>query len=904
MTILARDADTGMAKWVYQMTPHDEWDYDGVNEMILVDQKIGGTPRKLLIHFDRNGFGYTLDRANGELLVAEKYDPAVNWTTRVDMNKNSPTYGRPLSLDKYSTDKQGEDDNIKGICPAALGTKDEQPAAYSPDTGLFYVPTNHVCMDYEPFKVSYTAGQPYVGATLSMYPPPGETNMGNFIAWDARTGKIVWSKKEQFSVWSGALATAGDVVFYGTLEGYLKAVDAKTGKELYKFKTSARGAATPPTRMRPARRRRGRARCPPLPDQRRRPPTSRRRTRSSGQFRRRRPRTVPRHRRRRARLRLLRRHHPSTRRHRPRSHRLRSHKLRSVPPQPLRLPLWARAAPFPPPPVVATPSPTPGAVGVPAPSVEPPAGGVPLLTCRGVHVAYDKVPVLFGVDMEVRHGEIVTLLGTNGAGKSTLLKAVSGLVDPTAGSIVFDGRDITHATPGERAGLGIVQVPGGRAVFPTLTVAEHFKAAAWLFAKEDAAEVRTRTTRVLELFPRLSERWHQMAGNLSGGEQQQLGLGMAFVAKPRLLIIDELSLGLAPAVVEQLLEIVREIHAEGCPVILVEQSVNVALTIAQRAYFMEKGEVRFEGAAADLLTRGDLLRSVFLEGAGANKPTGSGAVGNGAVVTATPGTGTPGTGTLGIGNPARGAVSPAVHGNGPAPIEGGTEPWASQPVVLSARGLTKRFGGIVAVDDVAFELRQGETLGLIGPNGAGKTTILDLISGALPLDGGRVELAGADIGTWSASRRAAAGLGRSFQDARIFSSLTVAENIAMGLERHVGTRDHLAALAGPARHPTVRARRGRAGAGADRAHEPPGVSGQVRVRALDRCATHRRPDDGHRPSSDGAAPRRAVIRRGTARDRGDGTALEGHATSHAVFDRHHRARHAAHQRGVRRDRRP
>jgi len=237
MTIWARDPDTGMAKWVYQMTPHDEWDYDGVNEMILSDQQINGTARKLLTHFDRNGLGYTLDRTNGELLVAQKYDPKVNWTSGVDMDKNSPTYGRPKVLDQYSTDKQGEDHNVKGICPAALGSKDEQPAAYSPDTQLFYVPTNHVCMDYEPFKVSYTAGQPYVGATLSMYPPPGETNMGNFIAWDGKTGKIVWSNKEQFSVWSGALATAGGVVFYGTLEGYLKAVDAKTGKELYKFKT-------------------------------------------------------------------------------------------------------------------------------------------------------------------------------------------------------------------------------------------------------------------------------------------------------------------------------------------------------------------------------------------------------------------------------------------------------------------------------------------------------------------------------------------------------------------------------------------------------------------------------------------------------------------------------------------
>ena len=237
MTIFARDTDTGMAKWVYQMTPHDEWDYDGINEMILADQSIGGKARKTLVHFDRNGFAYTLDRVSGELLVAEKYDPAVNWATKVDMDKDSKTFGRPQVVPKFSTAHGGEDVNTKGICPAALGTKDQQPASFSPQTGLFYVPTNHVCMDYEPFKVSYTAGQPYVGATLSMYPPPGETNMGNFIAWDARTGKIVWSNKEPFSVWSGALATAGGVVFYGTLEGYLKAVDAKSGKELYKFKT-------------------------------------------------------------------------------------------------------------------------------------------------------------------------------------------------------------------------------------------------------------------------------------------------------------------------------------------------------------------------------------------------------------------------------------------------------------------------------------------------------------------------------------------------------------------------------------------------------------------------------------------------------------------------------------------
>jgi PQQ-dependent dehydrogenase (methanol/ethanol family) len=232
MTIFARDADTGMAKWVYQMTPHDEWDYDGVNEMILADIPVKGQETKALVHFDRNGFGYTMNRETGELLVAEKYDPAVNWATHVDMET-----GRPQVVARYSTHHNGPDVNTTNICPAALGSKDQQPAAFSPQTGLFYVPTNHVCMDYEPYQVSYTAGQPYVGATLSMYPAPGGDHLGNFIAWDASEGKIKWSIPEPFSVWSGALATAGDVVFYGTLEGYLKAVDAQTGAELYRFKT-------------------------------------------------------------------------------------------------------------------------------------------------------------------------------------------------------------------------------------------------------------------------------------------------------------------------------------------------------------------------------------------------------------------------------------------------------------------------------------------------------------------------------------------------------------------------------------------------------------------------------------------------------------------------------------------
>ena len=232
MTIFARDADTGMARWVFQMTPHDEWDYDGVNEMVLADIPVKGVMTKALVHFDRNGFAYTLNRETGELLVAEKYDPAVNWATHVDMKT-----GRPEVVAKFAPGHGGEDHNSRNVCPAALGSKDQQPSAFSPKTNVFYVPTNHVCMDYEPFKVSYTAGQPFVGATLSMYPPKGDTNLGNFIAYDAGQGKILWSDPEPFSVWSGALATAGDVVFYGTLEGYIKGVDAKTGKELYRYKT-------------------------------------------------------------------------------------------------------------------------------------------------------------------------------------------------------------------------------------------------------------------------------------------------------------------------------------------------------------------------------------------------------------------------------------------------------------------------------------------------------------------------------------------------------------------------------------------------------------------------------------------------------------------------------------------
>ncbi len=226
MTLFARDLDTGMAKWAYQMTPHDEWDYDGVNEVILWDAE----GKQLATHFDRNGFGYTLDRNDGTLLVAEKMHPFVNWAKKVDMKT-----GVPVKDPKFSTH---QDYNAKGVCPAALGAKDQQPAAYSPKTKLFYVPLNHVCMTYEPVESKFVAGQPWVGASLTMFAGPDGV-LGGFMAWDGLKGKSPWYKKERFSAWGGALVTASDLVFYGTLDRWFKALDAKTGDELWRFQVGS-----------------------------------------------------------------------------------------------------------------------------------------------------------------------------------------------------------------------------------------------------------------------------------------------------------------------------------------------------------------------------------------------------------------------------------------------------------------------------------------------------------------------------------------------------------------------------------------------------------------------------------------------------------------------------------------
>ena len=382
-------------------------------------------------------------------------------------------------------------------------------------------------------------------------------------------------------------------------------------------------------------------------------------------------------------------------------------------------------------------------------------GEAELLIVRNVDAGYPDRPVLFGVDMDVREGQIVALLGTNGAGKSTLLKAISGVVEADRGAIVLDGRDITHAPPDEIATLGIAQVPGGAGVFGSLTVRENLELAGWT-RRRDRDGVARAIADVEALFPMLAARRDGAAADLSGGQQQMLALGMAFVARPRVLLIDELSLGLAPVVVGQLLPIVQRLAADGVAVVLVEQSVNVALTVADRAYFLERGQIRFSGPTADLLARPDLLRSVFLSGA-----------------------------------------EPPTEG---APARAAEDPTASPPVALELRGLVRRFGGIHAVDGVSIEVHEREIVGVIGPNGAGKTTVFDLVSGFLPLDDGQVLLGGRDVTHASPAARAAAGLGRSFQDALLFPDMTVNEALAVAGERWI---EHRSVLGAALRLPSV-----------------------------------------------------------------------------------------------------
>jgi alcohol dehydrogenase (cytochrome c) len=230
-SVLARRPGDGSLVWAYQFTPHDNWDYDSNAEMILTTLTVNGRQRKVLVHFDKNGFAYTIDRTNGELLVAAPFVNQ-NWAKRIDIASGRPV----LDSTKITGASKGV---VNDICPSLEGGKSPaSPAAYSPRTGLFYVSTLNVCMSYEAAQVGRIRGTPYIGANTPYKPGPGG-NLGAFIAWDAAAGKKVWEIKEKYPVWSGVLTTAGDVVFYGTLDGWFKAADAKTGKVLWKFKAGS-----------------------------------------------------------------------------------------------------------------------------------------------------------------------------------------------------------------------------------------------------------------------------------------------------------------------------------------------------------------------------------------------------------------------------------------------------------------------------------------------------------------------------------------------------------------------------------------------------------------------------------------------------------------------------------------
>lgn len=229
-SVLARDPDDGSLRWAYQFTPADNWDYDSSQEMILTELPVAGRRRKVLVHFDKNGFVYTIDRATGEVLVAEPYVP-VTWARRVNLKTGRPE----VDSTKLTGASRG---NVTDICPTLEGGKNQQPAAWSPATRLFYVPTNNMCMDYRTSPTTYAAGTPYIGLDAPYKPGEGG-HLGAFIAWDPVRSKKAWEIREPYPVWSGALATAGGVVFYGTLDGWFKAADARSGKVLWKFKVGS-----------------------------------------------------------------------------------------------------------------------------------------------------------------------------------------------------------------------------------------------------------------------------------------------------------------------------------------------------------------------------------------------------------------------------------------------------------------------------------------------------------------------------------------------------------------------------------------------------------------------------------------------------------------------------------------
>ncbi len=473
-------------------------------------------------------------------------------------------------------------------------------------------------------------------------------------------------------------------------------------------------------------------------------------------------------------------------------------------------------------------------------------GRVKLLLCRGLRVFYGNVQVLFDVDFEIDEGEIVALLGTNGAGKSTLLKAICGVVEADQGAVIFDGRDITHAPPNEIAALGVSLVPGDHRVFPSLTVRENLRVAGWL-ERKNSGDAAARVAQVLDQFPVLAARLDEPAGNLSGGQQQMLALGMSFLARPRLLLIDELSLGLAPVMVEQLLPMIAAIRDQGTTVIIVEQSVNLALTIAETAYFMEKGEIRFHGPTAELLERPDILRSVFLEGSGS---------GAGGLAAALPPAGD--ARASGPSGPVTASLDAAGWTTRPVPPgepDAGRDGRPGQPAAaaLEVLDLRVRFGGIQAVDGVSLLAAPGEIVGIIGPNGAGKTTLFDLISGFTRADAGRVVLGGREL-TGRGPDQRAGGPGPVVPGRPAVPGADGGRDRRRGHGPVGGGEGSAEPGPAPARRLRLRAGGAPADGRADRDAEPGRLPHEVRARVVDRLATGRRPGLRAGPASERRPP--------------------------------------------------
>ncbi|MFG2088620.1 MULTISPECIES: ATP-binding cassette domain-containing protein [unclassified Spirillospora] len=393
----------------------------------------------------------------------------------------------------------------------------------------------------------------------------------------------------------------------------------------------------------------------------------------------------------------------------------------------------------------------------------------PLLTVEGLDVSYDgAVRALRGVSLQVPRGGVVAVLGGNGAGKTTLLRAVSGSLGSvgggiTAGTVRLDGRDIGGLPTAEIVRAGVAQVPEGRRVFRDLTVEENLRAGGFTAAERVKREA---LDRVFELFPDLAGRRRQRAGLLSGGQQQMLAIGRGLMSRPRLLLLDEPSLGLAPQLVTQIGEIITEINRQGTAVLLIEQNAVMGLRVAGSAYVLEVGAVAASGPA-EVLAGTDEIRSRYL---------GGGTTEAAAAETETePGAGTDAGTDAGTRDGGLTGLAKAMHA--------GAGDRAVRAEALRVDGVTVRFGGVTALMDVSFEIAPGTVHALIGPNGAGKSTCINVLGGAYKVAEGTVRYGDRVLTGLRADQIAGLGVARTFQNISLSLDATVADNLLTGRHR-------------------------------------------------------------------------------------------------------------------------